>query len=40
VNQSALSAFIWSAADLRRSDSKQSKYGRGILPILLPRSRT
>ncbi len=31
MNQQALSAFIWSVADLLRGDYKQSEYGRVIL---------
>jgi type I restriction enzyme M protein len=37
VNQSALSAFIWSVADLLRGDFKQSEYGRVILPFTVLR---
>ncbi len=37
VNQPALSAFIWSVADLLRGDYKQSEYGRVILPFTVLR---
>ena len=37
MNQSALSAFIWSVADLLRGDFKQSEYGRVILPFTVLR---
>jgi type I restriction enzyme M protein len=37
VNQSALSAFIWSVADPLRGDFKQSEYGRVILPFTVLR---
>jgi type I restriction enzyme M protein len=37
VNQPALSAFIWSVADLLRGDFKQSEYGRVILPFTVLR---
>ena len=33
MNQPALSAFIWSVADLLRGDYKQSEYGKVILPF-------
>jgi type I restriction enzyme M protein len=33
VTQPALSAFIWSFADLLRGDFKQSEYGKVILPF-------
>jgi type I restriction enzyme, R subunit len=35
-----LSSFIWSVADLLRSDYKQSEYGRVILPFKLLESET
>lgn len=37
MNQSALSALIWSVADLLRGDFKQSEYGRVILPFTVLR---
>ena len=37
MNQQALSAFIWSVADLLRGDFKQSEYGRVILPFTVLR---
>jgi type I restriction enzyme M protein len=37
MNQQALSAFIWSVADLLRGDYKQSEYGKIILPFTLLR---
>src|ERR1700722_9574891 len=37
MNQQALSAFIWSVADLLRGDFKQSEYGRIILPFTVLR---
>ena len=37
MNQSALSSFIWSVADLLRGDYKQSEYGRVILPFTVLR---
>jgi hypothetical protein len=37
VNQSALSAFIWSVADLLRGNYKQSDYGKVILPFTVLR---
>jgi type I restriction enzyme M protein len=37
LNQPALSAFIWSVADLLRGDYKQSEYGRVILPFTVLR---
>lgn len=37
MNQQALSAAIWSVADLLRGDYKQSKYGRVILPLTVLR---
>ena len=37
LNQQALSAFIWSVADLLRGDYKQSEYGRVILPFTVLR---
>ena len=37
MNQPALSAFIWSVADLLRGDYKQSEYGRVILPFTVLR---
>ncbi|MBB3265530.1 type I restriction enzyme M protein [Azospirillum sp. OGB3] len=37
MNQQALSAFIWSVADLLRGDYKQSEYGRVILPLTVLR---
>ncbi|MGI8560753.1 MAG: type I restriction-modification system subunit M, partial [Luteimonas sp.] len=37
MNQSALSALIWSVADLLRGDYKQSDYGKIILPFTLLR---
>jgi type I restriction enzyme M protein len=37
MNQHALSAFIWSVADLLRGDYKQSEYGKVILPFTVLR---
>jgi type I restriction enzyme M protein len=37
MNQSALSSFIWSIADLLRGDYKQSEYGKVILPFTVLR---
>jgi type I restriction enzyme M protein len=37
MNQQALSAFIWSVADLLRGDFRQSEYGRVILPFTVLR---
>jgi type I restriction enzyme M protein len=37
VNQQALSAFIWSVADLLRGNYKQSEYGKVILPFTVLR---
>lgn len=37
MNQSVLSAFIWSVADLLRGNYKQSDYGKVILPFTLLR---
>ena len=37
MNQSSLSSFIWSVADLLRGDYKQSEYGRVILPFTVLR---
>ena len=37
MNQQALSALIWSVADLLRGDFKQSEYGRVILPLTVLR---
>lgn len=37
MNQTSLSAFIWSVADLLRGDYKQSEYGRVILPLTVLR---
>lgn len=37
MNQQALSAFIWSVADLLRGDYKQSEYGKVILPFTVLR---
>ena len=37
MNQSNLSSFIWSVADLLRGDYKQSEYGRVILPLTILR---
>ncbi|MBZ4194208.1 MAG: type I restriction-modification system subunit M [Candidatus Contendobacter sp.] len=37
MNQQALSAFIWSVADLLRGDYKQSDYGKLILPFTVLR---
>jgi type I restriction enzyme M protein len=33
MNHQTLSSFIWSVADLLRSDYKQSEYGKVILPF-------
>jgi type I restriction-modification system DNA methylase subunit len=33
MNHQALSAFIWSVADLLRGDYRQSEYGKVILPF-------
>ena len=37
MNQQALSTFLWSVADLLRGDSKQSDYGKVILPLTVLR---
>ena len=37
LNQQALSAFLWSVADLLRGDYKQSDYGKVILPFTVLR---
>ena len=37
MNHQALSAFIWSVADLLRGDYKQSDYGKIILPFTVLR---
>jgi type I restriction enzyme R subunit len=37
VNQTSLSSFIWSVADLLRGDYKQSEYGKVILPFTVLR---
>jgi len=37
MNQTSLSAFIWSVADLLRGDYKQSEYGKVILPFTVLR---
>ena len=37
MNNQALSAFIWSVADLLRGDYKQSDYGKVILPFTVLR---
>lgn len=37
MNQQALSAFIWSVADLLRGDYKQADYGKVILPFTVLR---
>lgn len=37
MNQSSLSAFIWSVADLLRGDYKQSEYAKVILPFTVLR---
>jgi len=37
LNQTSLSALIWSVADLLRGDYKQSEYGRVILPFTVLR---
>lgn len=37
MNQTNLSSFIWSVADLLRGDYKQSEYGRVILPLTVLR---
>ncbi len=37
MNQQALSAFLWSVADLLRGDYKQSDYGKVILPFTVLR---
>lgn len=37
MNQQALSAFVWSIADLLRGDYRQSEYGRVILPFTVLR---
>jgi type I restriction enzyme M protein len=37
MNQQALSAFIWSVADILRGDYKQSDYGKIILPFTVLR---
>lgn len=37
MNESSLSAFLWSVADLLRGDYKQSEYGKVILPFTVLR---
>lgn len=37
MNQQALSAFVWSVADLLRGDYRQSDYGKVILPFTVLR---
>ncbi|GAB0058510.1 hypothetical protein SIID45300_02861 [Candidatus Magnetaquicoccaceae bacterium FCR-1] len=37
MNQSSLSALVWSVADLLRGDYKQAEYGRVILPMTVLR---
>lgn len=37
MNQQALSALIWSVADLLRGDYRQSEYGRVVLPFTILR---
>jgi type I restriction enzyme M protein len=37
MNQQALSAFIWSVADLLRGDYKPADYGKVILPFTVLR---
>lgn len=37
MNQTSLSSFIWSVADLLRGDYKQSEYGKVILPFTVLR---
>lgn len=37
MNQSALSSFLWSVADLLRGDYKQADYGKVILPFTVLR---
>lgn len=37
MNQPALSAFVWSVADLLRGDHKRSEYGKVILPFTVLR---
>ncbi len=37
MNQTNLSSFIWSVADLLRGDYKQSDYGKVILPFTVLR---
>ncbi|TBR22197.1 MAG: SAM-dependent DNA methyltransferase, partial [Reyranella sp.] len=37
MNDSKLSAFLWSVADLLRGDYKQSDYGKVILPFTVLR---
>ncbi len=37
MNQQALSAFLWSVADLLRGDYRQSEYGKVILPFTVLR---
>ncbi|WP_297799037.1 class I SAM-dependent DNA methyltransferase [uncultured Brevundimonas sp.] len=37
MNQQALSAFLWSVADLLRGDYRQSDYGKVILPLTVLR---
>ena len=37
MNESNLSAFLWSVADLLRGDYKQSDYGKVILPFTVLR---
>ena len=37
MNQTSLSSFIWSVADLLRGNFKQSDYGKVILPFTVLR---
>jgi type I restriction enzyme M protein len=37
VNDTNLSSFIWSVADLLRGDYRQSEYGKVILPFCVLR---
>ena len=37
MNETNLSSFIWSVADLLRGDYKQSEYGKVILPFTVLR---
>ena len=37
MNETNLSSFIWSVADLLRGDYKQSDYGKVILPFTVQR---